>query len=198
MAPAQVSNGPKMFSNAVAKSPPKAQKPLPVKAKCEFAQMDIGWRSARRFWQQRQFRIGASWRERKGFASAACRGRSILPSTARRRSRNAVFVRNHTKRASIKKKIKKQIRLHQQPRRLWAYRVNQQDQVSRTGTRRELASLWLAKLAAMRQLESSAKVIQGHQSQMINSIKLFNIEKMTLSEKQKYLLVGEESLIRLS
>ena len=36
MAPAQVQNGPKTFSDVVAKSPPKTQQPLPVKAKCEF------------------------------------------------------------------------------------------------------------------------------------------------------------------
>ena len=36
LAPAQVQNGPKTFSDVVAKSPPKAQQPLPVKARCEF------------------------------------------------------------------------------------------------------------------------------------------------------------------
>ena len=36
LAPAQVSNGPKTFSDVVAKSPPKTQQPLPVKARCEF------------------------------------------------------------------------------------------------------------------------------------------------------------------
>ena len=36
MAPAQVTNGPKTFSDAVAKSPTKTQQPLPEKAKCEF------------------------------------------------------------------------------------------------------------------------------------------------------------------
>ena len=36
MAPAQVSNGPKTFSDVMAKSPPKAQQLLPVKAKCKF------------------------------------------------------------------------------------------------------------------------------------------------------------------
>ena len=36
MAPAQIQNGPKTFSDIVAKSPPKKQQPLPVKAKCEF------------------------------------------------------------------------------------------------------------------------------------------------------------------
>ena len=36
LAPAQVANGPKTFSDVVAKSPPKTQQPLPVKAKCEF------------------------------------------------------------------------------------------------------------------------------------------------------------------
>ena len=38
MAPAQVSDGPRTFSNVVAKSPPKAQQPLPAKAKCEFCE----------------------------------------------------------------------------------------------------------------------------------------------------------------
>ena len=38
MAPAQVSDGPKTFSDVVANSPPKAQPPLPVKAKCEFCE----------------------------------------------------------------------------------------------------------------------------------------------------------------
>ena len=36
MAPAQVQNGPKTFSDVVAKSPPKMQQPLPLKAKCKF------------------------------------------------------------------------------------------------------------------------------------------------------------------
>ena len=36
LTPVQVLNGPKTFSDAVAKSPPKTQQPLPVKAKCEF------------------------------------------------------------------------------------------------------------------------------------------------------------------
>merc|ERR1711891_53746 len=36
MAPAQVQNGPKTFSDVVAKSPPKTQQPLPAKARCEF------------------------------------------------------------------------------------------------------------------------------------------------------------------
>ena len=38
MAPAQVQNGPKTFSDVVAKSPPKTQQPLPVKEKCEFCE----------------------------------------------------------------------------------------------------------------------------------------------------------------
>ena len=38
LAPAQVPNGPKTFSDVVAKSPPKAQQLLPVKAKCEFCE----------------------------------------------------------------------------------------------------------------------------------------------------------------
>ena len=38
MAPAHVSDGPRTFSDVVAKSPPKAQPPIPVKAKCEFCE----------------------------------------------------------------------------------------------------------------------------------------------------------------
>ena len=38
LAPAQVSDGPRTFSDVVAKSPPKAQPPLPVKEKCEFCE----------------------------------------------------------------------------------------------------------------------------------------------------------------
>ena len=38
LAPAQVQNGPKTFSDVVAKSPPKTQQPLPVKEKCEFCE----------------------------------------------------------------------------------------------------------------------------------------------------------------
>ena len=38
LAPAQVQNGPKTFSDVVAKSPPKTQQPLPVKEKCKFCE----------------------------------------------------------------------------------------------------------------------------------------------------------------
>merc|ERR1712015_46558 len=37
LAPAQISNGPKTFSDVVAKSPPKTQQPLPAKARCELS-----------------------------------------------------------------------------------------------------------------------------------------------------------------
>ena len=42
LVPAQVSNGPKTFSDVVAKSPLKAQQPLPVKARCEFCPNLVG------------------------------------------------------------------------------------------------------------------------------------------------------------
>ena len=66
MAPAQVSNRPKTFSDVVPKSPPKAQQPLQVKVKCEFCR-----RIVQHFWQQKPFKRDKIWQRRRASASDA-------------------------------------------------------------------------------------------------------------------------------
>ena len=51
LAPAQVSDGPRTFSDVVAKSPPKAQPPLPVKEKCEFCENEHRSENVRHSWR---------------------------------------------------------------------------------------------------------------------------------------------------
>merc|ERR1712087_632688 len=114
LAPAQVSDGPRTFSNVVANSPPKTQPLLPVKARCVFCKDGHWWEDCPTLLALKTIAERRQLAMKKGLCFRCMRReKHILRLSAKRKNQSVVFAQEHIRRVSTPKKKETRTQRHQ-------------------------------------------------------------------------------------